>query len=373
MRVLHLPFNVSSQISVTVAALRSLGVEARGFARNFSAIQDYAAIETMEWVGKPQAVARLWRGIRWRWKLVRAMAWADLLHWYWGESTWRGLDLRIAARLGKPRLIEFWGDDLRCPAIASQDNPYIARMYEQNPELAQSHSKTVQRLFRKHGFACLLPGYELADYLLPSLFPGYYQTRQRLELGNFKPRFPDPCQERPLIVHASSDKTRKGTEAVLRAVEKLAQRHSFDFKLIHQMPRSEALEAVAQCDVFLDQFTIGAEGLAALEAMALGKPVVCFIKPSLRDRYPPDLPVVVGEQGNLAETVAPLLENGQRRHEIGVRSREFIEQHYDSRKIAGDLVEIYEDLHSRKGCQEADRALCRHWRCLNSRKKGGAG
>jgi hypothetical protein len=233
----------------------------------------------MDWFGKPNPAGRLLRGIRWRLKMTRAMAWADVLHWHWGDTTWRGMDLRLAAWLRKPRLVEFWGDDLRDPETASRDNPFIARMYKQNPALAGCRSKPAQRLFQRHGFECLLPGVELCDYLEAGVFAGYYQTRQRLPLENFTPRFPNPHKPRPLLVHAPSAKSKKGTEAVLSALDKLAKTHPFDFKLLHQMPRSQALQTVAGCDVFLDQFTIGAEGLAALEAMALGKPVVCFIKP----------------------------------------------------------------------------------------------
>jgi glycosyltransferase involved in cell wall biosynthesis len=372
MRVLLVPFNISSQLSVTVRALGALGIEARGLVRNISNIQDHAGVEVMDWVGRPNPAARLWRGVRWRWKMTRALAWADVIHWHWGGSTWKGMDLRLAAWFGKPRLVEFWGDDLRDPARASRDNVFLAHMYEQNPELAVSHSRPTQRLFRQHGFECLLPGVELCDYLEPGVFDGYYQTRQRVPLEDFTPTFPDPQKAQPLLVHAPSHKSRKGTEAVLSAVDRLARRHRFDFKLLHELPRSEALRTVAACDVFLDQFTIGAEGLAALEAMALGKPVVCFIKPSLRARYPDSLPIVLADQDSLAETVAALLADGQRRHDIGVRSRQHVETYHDSRRLAGELMDIYGEMQSRQH-STATGSLPRneHWRPLPPAEEAG--
>ncbi len=372
MKVVHLPFNISSQVSTTVRAQRSLGTEARGLVRNISTIQDHAGIEVMDWVGRPNPAARLWRGVRWRWKMTRALAWADVIHWHWGGSTWKGMDLRLAARFGKARLVEFWGDDVRDPARASRDNVFLARMYEQNPELAESQSRPTQWLFRRHGFECLLPGVELCDYLEPGVFDGYYQTRQRVPLEDFTPAFPDPQTAQPLLVHAPSHKSRKGTEAVLSAVERLARTHRFDFKLLHNLPRSEALRTVAACDVFLDQFTIGAEGLAALEAMALGKPVVCFIKPSLRPRYPDSLPIVVADQNSLAETVAGLLADGQRRHDIGVRSRQYVEAYHDSRRLARELMDIYADLHSRqRSTAAASLSRNEHWRSLPPAEEAG--
>lgn len=372
MKVIHLPVNIASQISTTVRALRSAGIQARGLARNLSPIQDHTGIETVDWFGQLQPVARLWRGIRWRWKLVRAVAWADIVHWHWGDTTWKGADLRIAARLGKPRLVEFWGDDLREPRLASADNPFLARMYQQHPELANQRSKAVQQMFQRHGFACLIPGYELADYLDASVFPGYYQTRPRLLLDDYSPHFPDPERGRPLLVHAPSDKARKGTEAVAAAIAVLQQTHSFDFKLIHQMPRNQAMATFAAADLFLDQFTIGAEGLAALEAMALGKPVVCFIKESLQPRYPPGFPIVVADQDTLTAIVAPLIENGRRRHDLGVQGRNYIETYHDARKVASDLVEIYDDLCSRSaaGRPFARASGSRHWHPVKVEENG---
>jgi hypothetical protein len=367
MKVLHLPVNIASQISISVRALRALGVDARGLVRKTSVTQDYTGIDTVDWFGKPRPISRLLRGIRWRLKMVRAMAWADVLHWHWGDSTWRGIDLRIAAWQKKPRIVEFWGSDLRDPRLASRDNPFLEHMYQQHPELAsQQCSRSAQRMFRNSGFECLIPGCELSDYLDPSVFAGYYQTRARLMLDDFVPRFPAAKKPEPLLVHAPSHKTKKGTEAVLKAVKNLSRTHQFNFKLIHDMPRRKALELIAKCDLFLDQFTIGAEGLASLEAMALGKPVVCYIKPSLLARYPAELPIVIADQSALQTTIASLLKDGARRHDLGRQGRQYVEIYHDAREIGSTLVEIYRHLSS-KNDGVVDRNAtkeCCHWQPL---------
>lgn len=372
MKVIHLPVNISSQISSTVRALNLLGVEARGLARNLSNIQVHTGIETVDWFGRPGPAGRLWRGIRWRWKLIRALAWADVVHWHWGDTTCKQMDLRLSAWLGKKRLVEFWGDDLRDPAIATRDNRFLARVYAENPELANKRSMATQILFQRQGFSCLIPGYELGDYVDASIFPGFYQTRPRLFLDDYSPVFPDPARRRPIVVHAPSDKAKKGTEAVLRATAQLQRDHSFEFKLIHKMPRDQALAAVAEADLFLDQFTIGAEGLAALEAMAFGKPVVCFIKESLRSRYPDGFPIVTSDPDNLAETLATLINDGPRRHELGIQGRRYVETHHDARAVAGDLVEIYRDLPRRSSGSSGQTrsSTCRHWVTVKPERRG---
>ncbi len=366
MKVLHLPHNIASQISITVRALRANGIDARGLARKVSAIQDDSGIETVAWFGKPKPVPRLLRGIRWRLKMIRAMAWADVLHWHWGNTTWRGLDLRIAAWLRKPRLVEFWGDDLREPRIASRDNPFIARMYQLHPELANQRSHAVQSMFSRCGFQSLIPGYELADYLDPACFPGDYQTRACLMLEDYTPQLPDPHKQRPLLVHAPSNKSKKGTEVLQEVLNQLRHSHEFDFRLVHNMARPEALAMMAQCDVFLDQFTIGAEGLASHEAMALGKPVVCFIKSSLRTRYPESLPIVLADQSSLGVTIKALIQDGARRRELGIRGRAYMEEFHDARKVALELTDIYRDLaaQAQRKPKAFSRSDSRYWRSL---------
>jgi len=182
--------------------------------------------------------------------------------------------------------------------------------------------------------------------------------------------FPDPKQGCPVLVHAPSDQARKGTQAVEAAVKQLAKEHRFEFKLIHQLARKEELAAVGRADVFVDQFTIGAEGLAALEAMALGKPVVCFIKESIRARYPAGFPVVVADQNNLVGTLAELINNGAKRSELGRQGRNYVEAYHDARSVAAELIEIYEDLCKGPGAVPARRhSQSRHWKPLNPKIK----
>lgn len=344
MKVIHLPFNIASQMSVTVRGLRALGVDARGLAKENSKIQDYRGLRTIEWTGRPNPLGRLARGIRWRSKMIRAMAWADVIHWYWGDTTWKELDLKIAAWLRKPRIVEFWGDDVRDPTMAARNNPFVAQMYAQLSKQEEGKSEKAQRMFKRHGFNCLIPGQELADYLKPDIFPVWHQTNVRVMLEEYAPQFPSVTRERPLVVHAPSDKLKKGTEAVVQALANLARTHAFDFKLIHNLTRSEALKIVAECDLFLDQFTLGAEGLATYEAMAFGKPVVCYIKPAWQARYPLDFPIVVATQNTLEEVLPALLNDGKRRHELGRLCRKYVEKYHDTRVVAAGLVTIYEKL-----------------------------
>src|SRR5262249_21623277 len=124
-------------------------------------------------------------------------------------------------------------------------------------------------------------------------------------------------------------------------------------------------------DLFLDQFTVGAEGLAALEAMALGKPVVCFIKSSLQPRYPSDFPIVIADPEDLADVIAPLIKDGGKRLELGRQSRNYVETQHDARKLAAQLIEIYKDLSLRTGkLSQTAASHCEHWCDLDKTRAG---
>ncbi|MEJ5200154.1 MAG: hypothetical protein WHX53_14645, partial [Anaerolineae bacterium] len=277
-----------------------------------------------------------------------AIRWADVLHWHYGTTALPcRLDLRWARLLRKPGVVEFWGSDIRIPEIEAADNPYYARLgadYEYASAESAAGSRRTQELFARAGMACVISCHSLRPYLQADLFPQPYFVRQRIWLPDFAPHPPDPYNRRPVLVHSPSAPIAKGTPTVLAAVEQLKAQYDFDFRLIQNMPRPQALRVVSEADIYLDQFVLGGYGLAALEAMAFAKPVVLYVKPSLLAHYPADLPVINATQDNLAEALAPLLADGALRHEVGLRSRAYVERHHDAIAAARQLIGIYREL-----------------------------
>lgn len=353
MRVLHLPVNIASQVSITVRALRDIGIEARGLVVNNSPIQGSEGIEAFEVVSRRRHPVRGFiQTLSWWYAVQSAIRWADVVHWYFGSRTLpKDLDLKYVALLNRARLVEFFGSDIRIPEIASADNPYWARMCQVYPDFAhgaRERSLKTQGRFARYGFECLVPGFETESYVQKDIFPTPYGIKTRLIISDFDPKYPDAGERRPVVVHAPSHRGKKGTKAVLRAIDQLKCRYEFDFKLVHAIEHSKALEIVRNCDVMLDQFIAGAYGVAALEAMAFGKPTLCYIRPSLLSNYPSDLPIINANQNNLVEVLGSLLEDGQRRHEIGRRSRAYVEKYHDAHQIARQLVSIYQELIEKK-------------------------
>ena len=348
MRVLHLPVNIASQTSITVRALRDIGVDAQGIVINNSAIQGSEGIRNFETISPRKHLIRSVIRKAYLFYLFQSVIrWTDVIHWHFSSSVLpKNLDLKYINFLNKPRIVEFWGSDIRIPEIAVQDNPYFEKLLSDpnnDYHISYERSRFTQEKFAHYGFQCLIGGPELLSYVQTDLFPTIFRTNARIVLSEFSPQYPDASRQRPVVVHMPSRLMAKGTPSVLHAIEQLQKRYNFDFKLIHGVPHAKAVAMVRDCDVMLDQFVVGGFGVASLEAMAMGKPVVCYI-PSIIKDLPPDFPIVNANQDNLAEVLVTLLDNGALRHQIGRQSRAYVEKYHDAHKNARDLVKIYEEL-----------------------------
>jgi glycosyltransferase involved in cell wall biosynthesis len=356
MKVLHLPSNIASQVSITVRALRDIGIDARGLVVNNLATQRDIGIEThLVRSASNGLLLRKWQKFIWWLKVIVAIQQTDIVHWHSGSSAFlKHYALSFAAKLNKARIVEFWGTDIRYHHDKMDDNPYFEKLLKDpnsDYHVSFEGSRKTQKKFSRYEFDCLTH-IGLLDYVETDLFPNPFQTRARLILAEFEPKYPVVTKHKPLIVHAPSRKMVKGTPSVLAAIEKLKNQYDFDFKLAHGVSHAEAIAMIQECDVMLDQFVLGSYGVAALEAMALGKPVVCYIKPSLIERLPSDFPIVNANQDNLVRVLGGLLEDGHQRHQIGKLSRIYVEKHHDAHKIARNLVKIYEEITKKKRSKE---------------------
>jgi hypothetical protein len=345
MKVLHLPLNIASQMSITVRALRRIGVDARGLDVSPRRIQSSEGIETIP-IARLNKARRLFGAVRYLPRVLAAIGWADVIHWHYATPALpRFLDMRWARLLKKPGIVEFWGSDIRIIEIEAQDNPYYAALgtshgYDETRE----GSRRKQARFAEAGMPCLVSCKSLMPYVQRDLFPKVYFVRQRVWLDDFEPSAPAADNPRPIIVHSPSDPVMKGTDAVLAAIERLRNRYTFEFRLLQNIPHSEAMKELSRADIYLDQFVLGGHGIGALEAMAFGKPVVCYIKASMLSQYPPDLPIVNANQDNLVKVLEGLLENGGLRHSLGLKGWDYLKKYHDAIAAAQELTEIYQNL-----------------------------
>jgi glycosyltransferase involved in cell wall biosynthesis len=164
-----------------------------------------------------------------------------------------------------------------------------------------------------------------------------------LDLRQFEPA-PPPDNPRPLVVHAPSNREKKGTKYVIEACEQLP----VDLDIVEGVNHEEARARYARADIVVDQLNAGWHGVFALESMALGKPVVANLDPETVERsaegYGVRVPIVPATWDTLTLALLPLVDDAPRRAELGAAGRAYVEQVHDIDRIADRLIAIYASL-----------------------------
>ena len=359
MKILYLPINIASMPSLTADTMNKLpGVKAFSYTigpRNPYLSPGKSTIE-IELVSKEQVFKYLKNKIKQYYYLFRLVTWADVIH-YTFESPFRNdLDLKIIKRFKKPGIIEWVGSEIRNPEKAISVNPYIEKAYKEGYEYGyyetDEKSAIAQDKFRELGFEpALCP--EMQVYLDKDKFPIHHTLYQRINLCDFKVSYPGIDQRKPVVVHSPSAMIAKGSNIIIPFVEELKKTYDFEFILLHGMPREEVLKVVQRADIFLDQIVVGGYGMAAMEAMSYGKPVMCYIMPEVfKQGLPAECPIVNTRPDNLKEQLTRLITSGELRNELGKKSRAFVEKYHDVNKIAPQLLEIYKEVINRSKKQK---------------------
>lgn len=350
MKVLVLPFDIASKGVFTLNALNRLnGVEARGFFLNGNDIRK-AKTTHAEYFNSVPFFPNPFRWVLSYFKKLHRIyiliKWADVIHWIWDSSFIFQLDLKIVKLLAKPGLIEWSGSDIRFRERAIELNPYMKLIYDNGYEYNEveslENSIRIQKRFSKLGFFPLTTP-EMNLYINKEFFPKAYITLHRLNVKNFN--FDIKRNKVPLVVHAPTKRVAKGTDYVIKAVDNLKSKLNFDFLLLENMPREEALQKVKDCDVFIDQLMLGSHGIASCEAMSFGKPVICYIMPAVFENgLPRECPIVNATINDIESKLEELIKDEKLRVEIGKKGREYSLKYHDEDIIAENLVSIYSEI-----------------------------
>ncbi len=151
------------------------------------------------------------------------------------------------------------------------------------------------------------------------------------------------------VVHASNHRHFKGTRHLIHAVDQLkSQGIAIDLQLVEGIPNSQALEIYRSADVIFDQCLIGFHGYLALEAMALGKAVICWIRhPQEYILAPAECPIINTRPEEIETALRLLAENRALAQELGERGRRYIQTHHTPEAFAGRLRDCYQRIGAR--------------------------
>jgi glycosyltransferase involved in cell wall biosynthesis len=261
----------------------------------------------------------------------------NLFHFYFGTTlTLDYSDLPLIRELGKKAVMQYWGSDVRMYTKAVKLNKYV-KVKDMNEDQIKRKLE-----FLSHYISDCLVDYELAEYV-KDFHANLHYIRPAIDLSKYK-SIKNTIKDKPLIVHAPTSPEFKGTPYILKAIDELQQSYNFDFKLVQNLSHEAAVKIYEASDLVIDQVLTGSYGLFAIEAMALGKPVVCLISDFMKEKYPKELPIISANPDNLKAKLEYYLKNQELLLELGAKGRKYVEKYHDRNSICLDLIDIYNKL-----------------------------
>jgi hypothetical protein len=238
-------------------------------------------------------------------------------------------ELALVKRAGKTVLMTYQGCDVRPKANCPCRHPecFAGARYRQ---------PAAERVLR-HADRVFFLNPDLRHWLAGATFVPYASVDPR-EIQ----AVPTPDGPELVVAHAPTDRQVKGTSHVEEAVAEL-QREGLSVRLdlIEGVTRDEVMRRVAEADIIVDQVLIGWYGAFAVEAMALGRPVLAYIREDEPEDNPfgAELPIVRTTAASLAGDLRALAGDRAQRFELGAAGRRFVEEHHDPRQIARTVLE----------------------------------
>jgi hypothetical protein len=337
MKVLHAPENIAGQASMIAKAQRELGIEADVLVFNQKEYNYYCDIN-LSLSGKkiPMQYFLLINNF------IRCFFKYDVFHFHFGFSLLpNNLDLPILKLFGKKTIMHYWGSDIRQSDIAI-DYVYfktleeLQKIYPAGDDALKR--KKIEKI-EKYVNISIAGDYQLLPYSPKSIV-----VKQALEISNLPFIGYENRNGNIRIVHAPTDREKKGTKYVLAAIERLKEEKCIiDFIFVEHKTHAEALDIYKNADIIIDQIVLEAHGTLAMEGMALGKPVLCRIDENFI-KYYQGLPLLNTNPDNIYENLKLLIENPDLRRSLGEKGRKYVEDIHDSKKIAKQLIELYKSI-----------------------------
>ena len=308
LRVTHCPVNIAGIPWENVQALRRRGVDARLVVFERGKLHHEADRSLDRHGPLPLRLAQQFAAF------ARLAPTTDVFHFYFGLTLVpKSIQFPLLRALRKKSVFHYLGSDIRGKTPA-------------------------QLAFGKRADAEIVGSYDATRWV-----PEAHVIPPGLDLRPFTP-VPPSDSPRPLVVHAPSNREKKGTRYVIEACEQL----NIELDIVEGVPHEEARDRYRRADIVVDQLNAGWHGVFALESMALGKPVVTYLKPDVVERsaagYGIRIPIVPATKDTLVDALRPLVDEPAVRREVGAAGRAYVEQVHDIDRIADRLVDLYRSL-----------------------------
>lgn len=348
MRVLHAPTDVGGNPWGLSRAERKLGIES-----------DMMVFKS-QWFGYPsdinlhfESVPPLIKGFK-RWKFLKsAIKEYDVLNFNFGRSIldypFSGilnyLDLPALKKAGKKIVMTFQGCDARIKGYCTRNFEISAcaecNMWYCNFVLDRMKKRRLQKLLR---YADKV--YVLNPDLIHVCPSAEFLPYSCINPYDWIPSHKTKNDETIRILHVPTNRGIKGTKYVIDAYERLKKEgYSVELLLLENTPHDKIKEFYEQSDIVIDQLLVGWYGAVAVEAMALEKPVLCYLRDEDFDflYFKNKIPILNTTPQSLYEDLIELIEDPYMIRKKGEQGRKYVEEIHNPVKIAKKLIRMYEE------------------------------
>ena len=283
---------------------------------------------------------------------IKALFKYDIFHFH-SESffgSYSDIDLRILRLFRKKIIFQYFGCDIRLKSHSIlQGEPCICtdcvRVCQQSRKMRDSLTHLRYADFRIYGGSDVIELVPDAEFLPLSVDLDYWKTVPVSEIPK-EHRLQDTGNVRVLqaFENAKSRGDQKGTRFIKAAIEQLKREGvKVDYVFLERVPHDCMKYYYQQADIVIDQLmSAGWHGSITVEAMSMGKPIVCNISENGLKFLPKDHPIVVANPDNLAEKLRMLINDKALRDELGKKGRRYIEKYHDAMKVAKDYLDLYQ-------------------------------
>jgi hypothetical protein len=332
LRILHAPRNIAGQGSDIVAALRRLGHHAE----LWEDVPDVFGRPSDRVLALDRADGRpTWDALH---DVVERF---DVVHFHFGHTLvprngvlppyW---DVPLLRSLGLRLYFTFHGSDIRMGRVHGEINPWSHLFVGPSQPEDDRIEKSLQ-VMRTYADRMFVTSVNYLAYV-----PDAEYLPRVIDLGSLPPVAPR-ARSVPVLVHAPTRRGTKGTDRLLSIVDQLrADGLEFELRLLEGVSHAEVMRALADADVLLDNIVAGSYGIVSLEAMASGAVAVSSMSDALVAAHP-DVPVVRINPETAVEVLRWLIPDVERRRQLSLSGRAFVERVHDADRVAAQLVEHY--------------------------------
>lgn len=145
----------------------------------------------------------------------------------------------------------------------------------------------------------------------------------------------------------NNKKNIKGSPFVVSAIEKLKNEgYNVEYFYVTDVETKNMRYYQAQADIIVEQLIYGWWGSTGVETMALGKPVICYLRKDAKENFfksfpeYDSLPIIEANTENIYEVLKKTVEDKEFRDKKAKQSREFAESFFDIEKNTTELEKV---------------------------------